>query len=351
MTRRNLLVGVVVLALAAAAALCVLRWRDSRQTELARAADLLPADTLRASWTDWAGVRAELSVRLDDDSDGDQIRDFTDKAFAYDLSGASSAVDSTVALHQKYGFSPATAVWELYGQSDQGAVMVLRVPDSTDFSGIEGRLEGLGYTRPSDTEGVWVGGVDLVPTIDPTLTPELQYVALLEDQHLVLTSDAEAYLGTAMKSATGDGDHLTSADDLIGHIDEPLAAVVFTGDFACTALAMSQAPDDDRQLAENLVEDAGGVNPLHGLLVAALPDRRLRVVMDFESDDQATANARSRATLASGEAPGKGGDFTDRFSVTSAASDGHQAILDLAGKPGQYPFSDLTTGPVLPETC
>ncbi len=114
---------------------------------------------------------------------------------------------------------------------------------------------------------------------------------------------------------------------------------------------MSRADDEDRQLAQNLVEDAGGVNPLDGLLVAALPEDRLRVVMGFENEDQATANARARATLASGEAPGKGGTFGELFTVTSAESDGNQAILELAGKPGKYVLSALTTGPVLPETC
>ncbi len=72
--------------------------------------------------------------------------------------------------------------------------MMLRVPDSTDFDAIEGRLESLGYTRPQEADGVWDGGEDLIPSIDPTLTPELQYVALLEDQHLVLTSDTSDYL-------------------------------------------------------------------------------------------------------------------------------------------------------------
>ena len=97
---------------------------------------------------------------------------------------------------------------------------------------------------------------------------------------------------------------------------------MFTGDFACSELAMSRADDEDRQLAQNLVEDAGGVNPLDGLLVAALPGGRLRVVMGFENEDQATANARARATLASGEAPGKGGTFGELFTVTSAGPTG-----------------------------
>ena len=294
MTRRKLLAGVVVLALVTAAVIGVVWWRDSRRTELAKAVDLLPADTLRASWTDWSGVRSELGVELDADSDGDQIRAFTDEAFERDLSGASSVVESTVALHQKYGFSPATADWELYGQSREGAAMVLRLPDSSDFDAIEGRLESLGYTPPQEADGVWDGGEDLIPSIDPTLTPELQYVALLEDQHLVLTSDTADYLAKATKAATGDGDRVAGADDLVDHVSDPLASVMFTGDLACSELAMSRADDEDRQLAKYLIEDAGEVNPFDGLLVAALPDDQVRVVMSFENEDQATSNARAR---------------------------------------------------------
>ena len=48
--------------------------------------------------------------------------------------------------------------------------------------------------------------------IDPTLTPELQYVALLEDRHLVLTSDTSDVLGVGSKAATGDSDQVADAD-------------------------------------------------------------------------------------------------------------------------------------------
>jgi len=350
-TRRRLLMGAVVLAVGAAVALGVLWWRDSSRSELDRAVDLLPADTQRVSWTDWAGVRAELGVSLDQDSDGDRIRAFMDQAFERDLSSASTLSESAVALHQKYGFSPATADWELYGQSPEGAVMALRMPDGADFGGIEGRLEGLGYVRPSEPTAVWNGGVDLLPSIDPSLTPELQYVALLEDQHLVLSSDTSAYLARAVEVASGDADGLTGLGHLTGQVEEPLAAVAFVDDRACVDLAMSQADDEDQALAQHLIEDAGGVNPFHGLLVAALPDRWLEVVMGFENDGQAADNAESRATLASGVAPGKGGDFTERFTVTSAASDGDRVVLHLRAEPGQYVLSELTSGPVLFETC
>ena len=37
-------------------------------------------------------------------------------------------------------------------------------------------------SSPKDEDGVWRGGADLVAQIDPTITPELQYVVLLADQ-------------------------------------------------------------------------------------------------------------------------------------------------------------------------
>ena len=101
---------------------------------------------------------------------------------------------------------------------------------------------GLGYTRPQEEGGVWDGGEDLIPSIDPTLTPELQYGSrpCPEDRHLVLTSDTSDLLGVGIE-----GCHPETATKwpmpttLVGHVGEPLAAVMFTGDFACSELAMS----------------------------------------------------------------------------------------------------------------
>jgi len=276
-----------------------------------------------------------------------------DAAFQADLSSASSIAQSGPALQQYYGFSPATLEWEAYGQSPNGAVTAMRLSDGADFDGLGDRLERLGYTRPGSDTGIWEGGPDVVAAIDPTLTPEVQYVALLADQHLVLTSDTTSYLSTAVAAATGDGDHLSGVSDLMSQAtdgSDVLAGVLFAHDFACTTLAMSQASPEDQQVAQNLVEDAGKLNPLDGLLVAALPDRRLRVVMGFENDDQAATNADTRAKLAVGEAPGKG-DFADLFSLSGARSDGHDVVLEVRAKPDQYVLSELTSGPVLFETC
>ncbi len=351
MKRRKLVALVLATLLVGMTAAGLAWWRRGPDTEAARAVHLLPADTLRASWTDWAGVRRELGAEPGDSPTGADVDALVAQAFDRDLSGASTLAESASALQRHFGFSPATASWELYGQSEKGAVLELRLPDDVDFDRLADRLGGLGYQRPGQEDGVWEGGADLVPTIDPTLTPELQYVALLADRHLVLASDASGYLSGAVRAARGEGDHLTGSTDLVQAAGDPLAAVLFTGQFACADLAMSQADDADQRLAAQRVEEAGGVSPLTGLLVAVIPDRRARVVMDFETPAQATANARARATLASGEAVGKGGDWADRFRVDAASADGTLARLDLTGAPGQYVLSELTSGPVVFETC
>jgi hypothetical protein len=81
------------------------------------------------------------------------------------------------------------------------------------------------------------------------------------------------------------------------------------------------------------------------------PDRQVRVLMAFETDDQARTNADTRSTLASGPAPGQGGDFGDRFSVKSVTADGKLVRMDLVPHQGQYVLSDLGSGPLLFATC
>ena len=349
MTRVRVLV--LVLVLVGAGLFGVRMWRDAHRSDFSEAVAMLPAGTLRASWTDWAGIRTALDATdlATEVPDSDRISSFIEKAFTSDLSAPSSIDDSAAALALHYGFSPANATWEMFGQSRAGAVMLLKLPSSVDPRSIEDNLESLGYVRPGSDDGVWEGGEDLVATIDPTITPELQYVSVLADRHLVVTSDRGAYLETAVQAVQGKGD--LGGSDLAVQVDDPLAATLFVGDFACEALAMSQADPEQQAAASRMIEDAGGVNPLTGLVVAAYDDRRLRVAMAFENDDQAKHNATSRVALASGPAPGQGEDFPDLFSITSASRSGSTVRLDLHASEGSYSLSNLISGPVLFESC
>ncbi|MCW2866543.1 MAG: hypothetical protein JWR20_731, partial [Marmoricola sp.] len=302
--RRTLLV--VLLVLAVVVALVVggtVAWKRSHRTPMQQALAMVPAASLRVGFTDWDLVRRTLHEDLGSDPSASRIDGFLSKAYDGDLSAASSIDESGPALEGKFGFGPATARWEAYAQGPDGATMVLRPRDGTDFDGLARRLADLGYTKPKTDDGVWKGGVDLVASLDSTLSPELQYVVLLKDQDVVVTSDTSAYAAVAAKAARGDGptaDSVAGVSEMAAQVGRPTDAMTWTRDFACTDLAMSQADDDDQQTADQLVQRAGGVTPLAGLTLAMLPGRTLQVVQHFETDDEARRNLRPRALLAVG---------------------------------------------------
>lgn len=310
-----------------------------------------PAGTERVSWTDWAGVRRELGSQVDASSSTAELRAFLDDGYDADLTSRSVLLQSAAALQTSFGFSPATVDWELFSQSRDGAAITLRLPDSADFDDLGDRLEDVGFPRPDSQDGVWAGGPDLLSTIGAQLTPELAYVVLDADAHLVIASDQEAFLETAVRTATGDGERVEGLDAVAEAMGEPLSAAVYSGEYACGALAMGQADDDDQAQAAELTAAAGTLDPYLAFAMGVGAGGDVRVAMQFASDDQARTNADSRAVLAAGPAVGQGGDFTDRFTLRSARADGSVVTLELRPAEGQYVLSDLGSGPVLFATC
>ena len=349
MPRRAVVALVVVLVLAVAG---LVGWRlVTPETAMARALSMAPADTSRVSWTDWAGVRRELGADLDANSSADQVDAFLADAFGRDLSSMSALSTSAGVMQEELGFSPATVSWELLAQSSDGAVEVLGVSDDVDLDDVAERLSALGWTEPEEADGVWVGGPDVLSSVGPMLTPELQHVALLADEQVILTSDRAPYLERVLEVASGEAGAADDLADVADELGEPLAAAVYDGTYACETLAMSQADDDARAEAEQLVSAAGGVHPLTGFAMGLLAGGDVRAVLQVEDADDAPADAEARAQLAAGPAPGQGGDFADRFSVERAGSEGRAVILDLRPGEGEYVLSDLTSGPVLFATC
>ena len=349
MSRRAVaaLVAVLVLALGGLAA-----WRLlTPPTDLAGALRLVPADTSRVSWTDWAGVRRELGADVDADSSAEEVDAFLSEAFDRDLSPMSALATSAGTMQEELGFSPATLRWELLAQSGAGAVEVLGVDEATSFDDVADRLASLGWTEPDDEDGVWVGGPDVLSGVGSMLTPELQHFVLLEDRGVILASDQAPYLEQVMEVVDGDADAADPLAELSARLDEPLAAAVYDGAYACERLAMAQADDDAQAEADQLVASTGGVHPLTGFAMGALAGGDVRAVLQVEDSDDAPGDADARAQLASGPAPGQGGDFTDRFSVEAAGSEGREIVLDLRPQEREYVLSDLTSGPVLFATC
>lgn len=354
--RRLLAAAVALVVLVAAVVVGVVVWQRAHRTDMERALGLVPASTKRFAFTDWSLVRRTLHAHLGAHPSGDQVQNLMDKAYDKDLSAASSINDSAPALQTRYGFSPVNAQWEAYAQSKQGATMVLRTDDDVDFDRLAKALADLGYKKPSSDTGVWNGGADLVSSIDSTLSPELQYVVLLKDQHLVVSSDNKQYAEVAGKVAQGDADSLAGVDGVDSVADqaaEPAAAILWSRDFACQDLAMSQADPDAQQQADQLIAKAGGVTPLTGLVMALSPNRDLTVVEGFESGDQARSNLAARARLAVGDAVGRGeSTFADDYQLTESRTAGSTVKLRLHPKdPDAYVLSALYDGPVIFATC
>jgi hypothetical protein len=329
------------------------------RTSYEDAVSWLPKSTLRATYTDWASVRSLAGGRsLGSSSTTRDVSNFLSRADDLDLTSTSAVVDSTYAMNRLYGFSPLDAQWEMYGQSREGAVDVLRLDRSVDLDGVERNLRRLGYTPPADgagTGGVWAGTTDLVAQIDPSLTPVMQNVVVLPEQRVVLLSDSDGYASSSAAVVTGDDPGL---DEVAGTIalarvaGEPATAVLFASDFACDALSMAEADEEDQAQAKELISAAGGVRPLAGLVIAMHPDRSLVVGMHFESSDRAAEDLRPRVKLASGEAPGQGGTFGERFRVKEAVADGNEIVMQLQPAAKDLSLiSDLTEGPLLFASC
>ena len=348
--RHRLLVVAAVVAAVTVVAAGLTWWRSAQTTELQRAVALAPAATERMTWTDWAGVRSTLGSDVDASSGPGAVTDFLAEAYEDDLSPMSSLVESAATMQESYGFSPASLEWELLAQSEDGAAVLMGLPEEIDVADLADRLEGLGYQRPADDTGVWRGSRDLLPQIG-TLTPELQYLAIDADQRLVVGSDTERYAQVAIDAATGEDDGFEGLDDVVEAVGEPLAAAVYGGDVVCRTLAMGNAGPSDQEQAEDLLAGAGEVDPLTGFAMARGRDDVVRVAMSFADDEQARTNADTRANLAAGPAPGQGGDFSDRFRLGRVTAEGSVVLMELDPVEGSYVLSDLSSGPVLFATC
>ena len=339
---RVVLVMLVVLALVAGA----LWWfRHDRRTTYEAALDTLPAATLRASYTDWEFARTAVDAKA--------LPRFIDDAYDADLTRTSALENTATELDERYGLSVRDANWEVYGQSDEGSVAVLRVADSTSYADLRDTLRDLGYGEPRSDTAAWTGTAELVARIDPALTPVMQNVLLLEDDHLVLFSDSATYAEEAAEVVDGSRDSLLdSVADLAATSADPVSAILWASDFACEELSMSSADASDQAIAEGLVQSAGGVSPLAGLVMARSSSGEVTVSLRFENDDQASENLQPRTDLASGEAPGLGGSFRDRFSVTSSKTDGRLVVLRLSPAVDEETLlSSISNGPVLFATC
>jgi hypothetical protein len=342
---RTLLAAVVLVAAVGAGVVAAPDDVTAARPALATALDSLPAATLTASFTDWSAVR-------------DQVGDDLDAAREQDLAAGSVLAASADVMDDSFGFSVRDARWEVLGQAREGAVVVLRLADGVDLAGVTTRLESLGYARPDESDGVWVGGVDLVAGIEARLTPLLAHVAVIADRHLLVMSDSRGYAEQVADVVTS-GDASMVDDDALADVATPLlgdlVAVVHRGERACAVPSYASTSELDRRDARAARRAAGPLLPHRALgfgIASADAGLRLDVSMRFDDPAVAARQRDVRTRLAEGPAIGQGGTYAERFAVTvSAVSDG---VVTLGLTPREEPMtllSDLSAGPLMFAWC
>lgn len=350
--RIKLLAGALAVVVVAALAWVGVTVLRGHGTAFQQAVDDVPAATERLTFTDWHAIRAQLGV-----TPSTGIARWLSRAYDRDYSATSTMADMGSALAKHFGFSPANTAWEAYAQSGAGAALVLRMESSADFDRIASTLRQTGFKAPASDDGVWRGGPSLIAGIDPSLSPEVQYVVLLRSRHLIVTSDTPSYAAVAARVASDGAPSLaatvSNTSGLAGLSPAPVSAELWARDFACSDLAMAQASTADQHQAAQLIAAAGKTSALSGLVLAMSADRVLTVAEAFDSGDQARENLSARAKLAVGPAVGRGGDtFAAQYRLTSARTSGANVVLTLKPRdPGEFVISALYDGPLIFATC
>jgi hypothetical protein len=316
----------------------------------------MPAETLTASVTDWAQIRARLGGP--DENTGAVL----DRAYETDVSAVSVLGDMAPVMERRYGWSVLDARWEGLAQSRQGAAVVVQMPAGFDLGVVREGLGELGYLEPFESDGVWRGGADLVAGIAPTLTSLLSHAVVLDDTHRVVFSDTAAYAARTAGVVQGTIPAL-GQDGAVAAVGERLegavAGTVHRGERGCAVMGFRRASAADQAMARQRIAAVGGVGAFSAVGIALMPPgggglqrAPLELAMHFDDGGVATDEAERRARLAVGDAPLQGGTYQSRFTVAQAEQRGGDVVLRLRPREADAQLlSDLNSGALLFASC
>jgi hypothetical protein len=351
------LVTLVVVAVAGVA----LSLTPRRTPPLPSALASMPAETLTASVTDWARVRATLGATGDLGAGAGLLG----RAYDTDLSAVSVLGDMADVMEPRYGWSVHDALWEGLAQSRQGAALVVQMPAGFDLQRVRERLRALEYLPPFESDGVWRGGKNVVARIDGSLTPLLGHAVVLDEQHRLVFSDTKSYARRTAAviqgsvASLGQQEPVTAVAEQLGGAT---ASVVHTGRRGCQVMGFGSAAAPDKARARQRVAAVGGLRPYAavglGLMAGAAGEgggpRRapMLVAMHFADAGAADDQVDRRSRLAVGDAPAQGGTYESRFSVASAMQRGGDVVLRLRPREADSQLlSDLGSGALLFASC
>ena len=354
MSRARVVVAVAVIVATVVASLVASRLfhHDSR---VEKALGTLPEQTLVANFTDWTAVRDALGRDVTSRSAAAARSDLFTHAYDRDYTTTTVLGAFDEAMAPTYGWTVLDSEWEMYGQSKDGAVDVLRMPDGFDFTTADRTLSKLGYTG-ADDHGVRVADDQTLASIANGLTPQLTALALLPDQQLIVASDAAAYAGLTVATIKGGPSSVLDVDGVAPMAaalgDTSVSALVDIGSHACTAAGFQDADPGQQALARQRISAAGGITAIRGLTRSIDASGRLTVVIDFASAAEAEADLEPRAVLARGEAPDQGGTFDERFSIGRQDVTGEVVTLELEPRSKDTQLlRDLGRGGLLFASC
>jgi hypothetical protein len=359
---RRSLIAAVVLALAIASGTLIARGDDDLRSPLSQALATLPAATLTANFTDWHLVRETVGASgVTSTASTAGQRRLLDAAYEDDLSAASALAGSALSMSKHFGWSVFDLEWEIFGQAREGAAIVAELTDDSDPDEVVAGLADLGYHEPetaADDGGVWLGGPDLLATIDYSLSPLLQNVAVLADRDLVVMSDRPSYTEQTVDTIVSGSDKLADVRDVTATaapLAGSIAAVVHQAPRSCAVTSFDHASASDRELAAARIAEAGGLSNQQGLGFGIRDDDAglvLDVSMHFESPAAAEADRGPRTVLASGPAIGQGGTYDERFTLDETRVVGDDLVLALRPIGDQMSLvSDLASSPLLFPGC
>jgi hypothetical protein len=279
-----------------------------------------PAGADRYSWTDWSAIRSALHHPA-----ADAIED---AAYDGDLLETTALRGHSADLAQ-IGLTLNDLDSELLAQSKDGDADILRLTKSVDPATWKGWTKAGGY---------W--------TAPLTISDEfLAYVAVADHGRTLIGSDNAPYLQRAIKALGQDNPVPATISG------SALSAFTYSGSYACSHLTLANSGNDDQASALDLISRAGGVNPLTSFTLSRSSATEVTVRLGFENNDQARENANARSTLAVGPAPGMGGTFTDRFTLGQVTASGSIVTMPLTPVGNSALMGELSTGPVVFESC
>ncbi len=284
-------------------------------SRIEEALEYLPADTTRLTFVDRTAIAERTDVA--DVRTGASEEDLDRWVEASTGEGYGTALEPWTLSMQDAAFSSLDVEWEAIGWTDGPLSRVWKLRDDVDFDAVADDLEDAGYTR---------GGTDDAPTFTAELADAedggmfggrypavLMNVALVPDEHLVLSGAVEQ----ALASAQDDADSL--ADE--GTFEHLLGAAPGTDGVEYAALMVDPLCGSGGNISpEQAARAYAGLEyPARGLAVFAATDEPVAVVRGFDDAETAEADAEALTTHLEETAPRTGLDVT--FDVRADGED------------------------------